>query len=68
MKNMALTPRSSLQKLDENQAHMSMWCITSSPLIAGLRMGKSPPVCRQRLIAAAAVVALLDVCSALLPR
>eukprot|EP00054_Salpingoeca_dolichothecata_P027426 m.201299 g.201299 ORF g.201299 m.201299 type:complete len:52 (-) comp25961_c0_seq6:43-198(-) len=21
--------------LDENQAHFSMWCITSSPLIAG---------------------------------
>ena len=41
VKNMALTPRSSLQKLDENQAHMSMWCITSSPLIAGLRMGRS---------------------------
>ena len=68
MKNMALTPRSSLQKLDENQAHMSMWCITSSPLIAGLRMGKSPHVCRQRLIVAAAVVLLDHVRSALLPR
>lgn len=43
VKNLALTPRSPIQKLDENQAHMSMWCITSSPLIAGLRMAPGGP-------------------------
>ena len=35
---MALTPKSSQQKLDENVAHMSAWVIASAPLIAGLRM------------------------------
>ena len=43
VRNLQLTPRAGLQKLDENQAHMSMWCITSSPLIAGLRMAPGGP-------------------------
>jgi hypothetical protein len=43
VEGMALTPTSSQQKLDENVAHMSMWSITSSPLIAGLRMAAGGP-------------------------
>jgi hypothetical protein len=43
VEGMALTPTSSQQTLDENQAHMSMWCITSAPLIAGLRMAAGGP-------------------------
>ena len=43
VEGMALTPTSSQQTLDENRAHMSMWCITSAPLIAGLRMAAGGP-------------------------
>ena len=43
VEGMALTPTSSQQNLDENVAHMTMWCITSSPLIAGLRMAPGGP-------------------------
>ncbi len=43
VKNLQLTPSSTIQKLDENRAHMTMWCITSSPLIAGLRMAPGGP-------------------------
>ena len=43
VEGMALTPTSSQQKLDENVAHMTMWSVTSSPLIAGLRMAAGGP-------------------------
>jgi alpha-galactosidase len=43
VKGLALTPTSSQQTVDENEAHMSMWCITSSPLIAGMRMAPGGP-------------------------